>query len=238
MKIGKLSLTIVLGIFIFLSCSEEEDDLISQNCEENCTEIVGKIMTDDGSTPISNLKISLVWNHDPNSGPDIIRTKASTRTDNEGNYSLKFYLRDDELDNGFHRLYHDQIENNEFLGSDLNGINSFFELNRDTLLIQNHNIPKKAYLNLSFLNLDQVQQGNSLITEFSYPRPLGFSQSIDGQVRGWNSESEQNHLIEIVGNQTIELKIYRTINGVSTTEIETLFFDAGTTSDYIIDFND
>ncbi len=237
MKIGTFSLAIISGLFLFFSCSKQEDDLISQNCEADCTEIVGKVMTDDGSTPIPNLKISLVWDHDPNSGPDIIRTKASTTTDAEGNYSLKFYLRDDELDDGFHRLYHDRIETNEFLASNLNGINAFFELNRDTLIIQNHNIPRKAYLNLSFLNLDQIQQGNSLMTEFSYPRPTGFSQSIDGQIRGWNSESEQNHVIEIAANQPIELKIYRTIDGVSTIEIESLFFEAGTTSDYTIDFS-
>ena len=75
------------------------------------------------------------------------------------------------------------------------------------------------------------------MTEFSYPRPYGFSQSIDGQVRGWNSESEENHLLEIAGNQPIELKIYRTVNGVQSTEIENITFDAGTTSDYSIDFN-
>lgn len=61
------------------------------------------------------------------------------------------------------------------------------------------------------------------MTEFSCPRPSGFSQSIDGQIRGWNSESDQNYSIEIAGNQT--------------TEIETIFFDTGTISYYTIDLN-
>jgi hypothetical protein len=236
MKIGKLSLSIVLGIVLLISCSKEEDDLISQNCEADCTEIVGRIMTDNGTVPIPNLKITVTWDNIPYLGSGTIRTKATTRTDSEGNYYLKFYLRDDELNEGGHRMFYDELNNDVFLRADLNGI-SLFQINRDTTLTINHNVPKKAFLNLSLLNLNQIQQGNSFITEFSYPRPFEFSQSVDGQVRGWNSESDQNHLIEIAGNQPIELKIYRTVNNVLTTEIETLFFDAGTTSSYTIDFN-
>jgi hypothetical protein len=236
MKIKKLSFGIIIGVLILISCSKEEDDLISQNCETNCTEIVGKIMTDNGTVPISNLKLTVKWDNIPYLGSGIIRTKATTRTDLQGNFYLKFFIRDDELEEGGFRLSYEQLDNNEYLRTDLNGI-SLFQITRDTTLTISHNVPKKAYLNLSLLNLDQVQQGNSFMTEFSYPRPSGFSQSIDGQVRGWNSVSEQNHLLEIAGNQPIELKIYRTVNGIQSTEIENITFDAGTTSDYSIDFN-
>ena len=29
------------------------------------------------------------------------------------------------------------------------------------------------------------------MTEFSYPRPIGFSQSIDGQIRGWKANQSK-----------------------------------------------
>ena len=237
MKTIKLSFGIIIGVLFFIRCSKEENDLISQNCETNCTEIVGKIMTDNGTVPISNLKLTVKWDNIPYLGSGIIRTKATTRTDSQGNFYLKFLIRDDELEDGGFRLIYGPLDKNKYLRTDLNGI-SLFQITRDTTLILNHNVPKKAFLNLSLLNLDQVQQGNSFTTEFSYPRPFGYSQNIDGQVRGWNSESEKNSLIEIAGNHPIELKIYRTENGVQTTEIENIFFNAGTTTDYIIDFND
>lgn len=237
MKLIKLSFGIIIGVLFFISCSKEENDLISQNCEANCTEIVGKIMTDNGTVPISNLKLTVKWDNIPYLGSGIIRTKATTRTDSQGNFYLKFLIRDDELEVGQFRLIFGPLDKNKYLRTDLNGI-SLFQINRDTTLFINHNVPKKALLNLSLLNLDQVQPGNTFTTEFSYPRPFGYSQNIDGQVRGWNSESEKNNLLEIAGNQPIVLKIYRTENGVQTTEIENIIFNAGTTTDYIIDFND
>src|SRR5690606_24436702 len=104
MKIKKLSFGIILGVLIFISCSKEEDDLISQNCETNCTEIVGKIMTDNGTVPISNLKLTVKWDNIPHLGSGTIRTKATTKTDSQGNFYLKFFIRDDELEEGGFRL--------------------------------------------------------------------------------------------------------------------------------------
>lgn len=235
MKIVKSCFGIILGVLIFIGCSKKEDDLVSQNCETNCTEIVGKIMTDHGSTPITNLELTVIWDNTPHLGGGVIRTKAITRTDDQGNFNLKFFIRDDELEAGGFRLSYEQLDSNDYLRTDLNGI-SLLQIARDTTLTVNHNVPKKAFLNLTLLNLDQVQQGSSFSTEFSYPRPTGFSQSIDGQVNGWNSQSEQNNLLEIAGNQPIELKIYRNINGVQSTEIQNISFAAGTTSNYSIDF--
>ena len=236
MKIGKFNLIFVLGIFLLVSCSKEEDDLISQNCDEDCTEIIGKIMTDNGTVPIPNLQITVTWDNIPYLGSGIIRTKATTRTDSEGNYNLKFYLRDDELEDGGYRMSYEELNDGVFLATNLNGI-SLFEISRNTTLTINHNVPKKAFLNLSLLNLNDIQQGDSFSTEFLYERPLGFSQSIDGQVRGWNNESPNNNLIEVAGNHPIELKIYRRVNNILTTEIETFNFEAGTTSNFTIDYN-
>lgn len=239
MKTGKLSLGIgvFLAIFLFVSCSKEEEDPISLNYESNCTEIIGKIMTDSGTAPISDVKITLKWDNIPYLGIGTIRKKAITQTDSQGNFNLKFYMRDDEInDGGFYLEY--EINESKYISSHLNRI-EIFQIDRDTTLNINYNIPKKAFLNLTLLNLENIQhqQGDSFTADFDYEIPNGFTQSVGGQVISLSNLSESNNLIEVAGNIPIELKVYRRINGVSTSEINTLFLEAGTTTDYTIDFN-
>ena len=228
-----LKILIIIAL-VFQSC-EKEDDLISQNCETDCTEIVGKLMTDDGTTPIANRKITVVWDN-TSSGFGTVRTKASARTDSNGDFNISFFMRDDELESGIHRMYFDELNENEFLRSDLNGMPSIPSV-RDTMVIRNHNVVKKAFVNLTLLNLDDIQGSDRFWTNFDYPRPVGFSQSIDGQIRGWTNEFESNQVLEIAGNQEIIIEIVRKIDGITTTENETLFVEAGTTLNYTVDFN-
>ena len=235
MKIGKLSLGLILGIFLFVSCSKEEDDLISQNCESDCTQIIGKIMTDNGTVPISDVKLKVIWDNTPYLGSGTIRTKATTRTDSEGNFVLNFYIRDDEIEDGGFRIEY-ELNENKYLSSHLNRI-TIFQIDRDTTLNLNYNIPKKAYLNLSLLNLDNVQSPDWFATGFGYEAPEGFTQSVNGQHIGWNNQSNQNNLIEIPGNQNVKIEVFRGVNNITTTEIDNILIEAGTTFDYSIDFN-
>ncbi|PIB30691.1 hypothetical protein BFP78_00020 [Gaetbulibacter sp. 5U11] len=231
----KKSLRILIIIAFALQSCEKEDDLISQNCEADCTEIVGKLMTDDGTTPIANRKITVVWDN-TSSGFGTVRTKATKRTDSNGDFSISFFMRDDELESGIHRMSFERLNESEFLRSDLNGISSIPSV-RDTLIVRNHNVVKKAFVNLTLLNLDDIQGSDRFWTNFDYPRPTGFSQSIDGQIRGWTSEFESNQVLEVAGNQEIIIEIVRKINDITTTENETLFVEAGTTLNYTVDFN-
>ena len=231
----KKSLTILIITAFSLQSCEKEDDLISQNCEADCTEIVGKLMTDDGTTPIANRKITVVWDN-TSSGFGTVRTKATTRTDSNGDFSISFFMRDDELESGIHRMSFERLNESEFLRSDLNGMPSIPAV-RDTLIVRNHNVVKKAFVNLTLLNLDDIQGSDRFWTNFDYPRPTGFSQSIDGQIRGWTSEFESHQVVEVAGNQEIIIEIVRKINDITTTENETLFVEAGTTLNYTVDFN-
>lgn len=232
--VRKFRILLLTLSFVFQSC-EKEDDLISQNCETDCTEIVGKLMTDNGTVPIVNRNITVVWDN-TSSGFGTERTKASVRTDSNGDFNLKFFMRDDELESGIHRIYYDKLNENEFLRSDLNGIPSIPTV-RDTIIVRNHNVPKKAFVNLSLLNLDDIEGSDRFWTNFRYISPLGFSQSIDGSIRGWTNEFESKQLIEIAGNQPVVIEIVRIINDVSTTENITLFVNSGTILQYTVDFN-
>ena len=231
----KKSLRILIIIAFALQSCEKEDDLISQNCEADCTEIVGKLMTDDGTTPIANRKITVVWDN-TSSGFGTVRTKATTRTDSNGDFSISFFMRDDELESGIHRISFERLNESEFLRSDLNGMGTIPSA-RDTLVVRNHNVVKKAFVSLTLLNLDDIQGSDQFWTNFDYPRPTGFSQSVDGQIRGWTSEFESNQVLEVAGNQEIIIEIVRKINDITTTENETLFVEAGTTLNYSVDFN-
>lgn len=235
MKFRILSLKILFAILLFTSCSKEEDDFISQNCETDCTEIIGKIMTDNGTVPIADVELTVKWDNIPYLGSGTIRNKATTRTDSEGNFNLKFFIRDDEIENGGFRIEY-ELNESEYLSSHLNRI-TIFQIARDTTLNINYNIPKKAYLNLSLLNLDDVQSPDWFATNFGYETPEGFTQSVNGQHIGWNNQSNQNNLIEIPGNQNVRIEVFRRVNNVTTTEIDNILIEAGTTSDYTIDFN-
>ena len=231
----KKSLKILIIIAFALQSCEKEDDLISQNCEADCTEIVGKLMTDDGTTPIANRKITVVWDN-TSSGFGTVRTKATTRTDSSGDFNISFFMRDDELESGIHRMSFERLNESEFLSSDLNGMPSIPSV-RDTLVVRNHNVIKKAFVNMTLLNLDDIRDSDRFWTDFDYPRPTGFSQSIDGHIRGWTSEFESNQVLEVAGNQEIIIEIVRKINDITTTENETLFVEAGSTLNYTVDFN-
>ncbi len=226
---------ILILTLTFQSCTEKEDDLISQNCESDCTEIIGKLMTDNATVPIVDRKVTVVWDN-TSFGSGVVRTKATARTDSNGGFYLKFFIRDDELEDGLHRMFYDKLDNDEFLSADLNGI-PLLQIGRDTMLTRNHNVPKKAFLDLTLLNLNDFQQGDYFWTNFEYIRPVGYSQSIDGAIHGWTNEFDSNQLIELAGNQPIAIEIVREVNDIPTRKNDTLFINAGTTSNYTVDFN-
>ena len=194
LKINKLCALLILGLFFLNSCSKEEDDLASQDCNIDCTEIIGRIMTDNGTVPIPNLELTVIWDNRGLLGGGSIRNKAITETDDDGNYSLSFLIRDDELIEGQFLILYEEIDEDIYLVNNLKRI-SIFEIDRNTTLSINHNIPQKAFLNLSLLNLDNIQQGDSFSTNFSYESPSGFSQSVNGLIIGWNNESNSNNII-------------------------------------------
>lgn len=236
MKLMRLSILIVLSIIILSSCSKEEDDLISQDCNTDCTEIIGRIMTDNGTVPIPNLELTVTWDSRSGLNGGTIRTKAITETDANGNYSLSFLIRDDELLDGVFQISYDEIDEDIYATDNLNRI-VIFEIDRNTTLLVNHNIPQKAFLNLTLLNLDNIQQGDSFSTNFSYESIPGFSQPINGSVRAWSNESNNDNIIILPGNQQVELEIIRRVNNVTTRENDIIMIDSGSTLDYTIDYN-
>lgn len=231
----RTSIIFILMILILQSCSREEDDFFSINCETNCTEFFGKVMTDNGTTPISNLSLTVKWDNIQYLGSGVVRVKDRTTSDSDGNFRLNFFVRDDEISSGSFTIEY-EIDENKYYSSHLNKMTEFRIEKRDTTLNLNYNIPKKSYLYLNLQNLDKVEKSDYFSTTFSYEKPLSFKQSINGHAISWNNDSKQNNLIELVGNQKVLLKIIRRKNNVYETETDTLFIEAGRTLNYTIDY--
>lgn len=236
MKTLKLSLIACIGILLFISCSKKENDLISQNCQTDCTEIVGRIMTDNATVPIPNVKLTVKWKLFTSFiGGGTIRTKAITETDSQGNFDLSFFIRDDEINEGYYHLEY-EIDENTYIPGFHNRI-EIPELERNTSKNIYLNIPKKAFLNLTVLNLDDKNPGDYFSTNFSTEVPDGFKQSFNSTAIGWGNQPSQLKTIEIPANVPVKFNVVRKINGVSTTVTETLLINAGATKSQTVDFN-
>lgn len=234
MKKG-LNLFIIIIFISIYSCAKKEDDLISsEDCQVNCMEIVGKIMTDNGTLPISNLDLTLQWDNSYYSS-GVIRTKAKTRTDSDGRFYLNFAIRDDELLEGRFNIFF-KLAEEDYLEANLSGID-IYQIARDTTLKINHNIPRIANINLTALNMNEIKLLDYFSVQFDYQVPNGYSQNINGQIRSWNNESNTTNLIEVAGNQPIIVSVLRTKNDVQKIQYDTLFIEVGKTVNYTVDFN-
>ncbi|MBF8962711.1 carboxypeptidase regulatory-like domain-containing protein [Pontibacter sp. FD36] len=100
-KIYPYALLLAL-VCLLSSCTKEEDDYISKYCPGSCTEVSGQVLRGSGQ-PIKNMQLLVTWqNLRPfkGGGGGIIRKKAVAYTDDSGNYTLRFLLRDDEMEEG------------------------------------------------------------------------------------------------------------------------------------------
>lgn len=231
---GRIKIFVVV-LFVFLhGCIKEEDDLDGQNCELGCTMVTGKILTENGQVPLANLKLDVVWSKG-GYGFGSIRTKATSKTDLNGNFSLKFEIQDEELkEGGFGITY--ALDKDKYLDSN-RGI-PLYGVKKDTMLMVNYNIPRKAFLDISVLNTDKIEQGATFYTDLYYMTPSGLEQPVDGHILPWSNESDNYRELEVPGNQPIVLTESRQKGDERIQKIDTIVIEAGTTKKITIDYVD
>jgi hypothetical protein len=231
-----LSIATALIFLCFLSsCVEVEEDLGSQNCTENCTVIKGRVTTGDGTEPLSGANIKIRWsNVHPPYGGGIIRTKAKSKTDADGDYHIEFKSRADELLGGHYQLilyvgneYYKPVEGDSY---------SFcFSCDEEgETKIYNIYAPYKATLVVS-------AEG---IANFSELDRLGFSSTfkygIDGSektghVRAWYKDSyDKVYRIHIAAQQLVPVQNTLRRNGVLTYSYDTLYCEKGKEYEYVV----
>lgn len=93
----KKIILLITIILVFSSCEKIDDDS-NLVCTENCTTIFGKVYT-QYNTPLKNVAMKFKFQTtDPqNSNLTLTRILSKVRTNNLGEYSMNFYLKDEEL---------------------------------------------------------------------------------------------------------------------------------------------
>ena len=90
-------------MLLLTGCVKEEDDYISKYCPGSCTEVSGRVLQAANQQPIPGVQVLAIWDNTRNFKEGLggtVRKKAVAYTDEAGNYTLRFLLRDDEMLDG------------------------------------------------------------------------------------------------------------------------------------------
>jgi hypothetical protein len=226
-----LSASSVLFLLVFPGCHREENDLISQNCKNNCTVVSGQFLTNGGVSPLANVPITLFWGYTVMEGGSVEREKAVTRTDVNGNFRLSFSMRDDELENGgFYfkfnvdeQKYYTQNSSRLYLPV----------LKQDTLVYDTYIIPAKAFLDLSITNPDSLTATQGITSNFD----SRYGNALTGiAIIFWNDFPFPSNKLVVPANQPIFVQTNKYKHGVQSTTYDTLSLMAGETRQYSVTF--
>ena len=102
-RYNRLSAIALFSLFMLSSCVERQEDYISKYCPGSCTEVNGQVLQVSNGQPIPGMQLVATWqNLRPfkSGGGGTTRKKAVAYTDQDGHYTLRFLLRDDELVEG------------------------------------------------------------------------------------------------------------------------------------------
>lgn len=228
----------LLTILTFNSCIEEENDLRSQNCENSCAIINGIITTNDGMQPLTGVEVTAEWINTVYLGGGTIRKKAKTRTDNLGNYNLKFEVRSDELEAGYFSF--EVLTGKDYFRCNVNEYPSFsaFELKNDTTINMNLYIPYVAHLNAGISGLENASQGDYI--QVTVNPTVNIGPTVCGQVFGWYSDMEDPNWVyklDVPANQDLVIETMIRKGEVRTRKYDTLYISKGQTVDYTALYN-
>jgi len=163
---------------LLISCSRTDDSFIN-NCTTDCTTITGRI-TEGNDIGIPDAEIEFYFEENPLYS-SFKRIIARDRTDNNGNYELKGFIKDEELgyvnDGSFKiRLLEESLSNSYMKNTSINAvevgyytsINSYVEkyiseiFSRDTIIEYNLAIPKKVPLILKIREFQPINETDNI----------------------------------------------------------------------------
>lgn len=225
---------LALLTLLLSSCHTKTDDFISKHCPGSCTVIKGTLTTDAGSKPLAGVKLEVNWyKRDVLGISSSTRRKAVTTTDANGDFELRFLLRDDELPNPYSRNgsvvleAHANPENYLFcLGGNTLLVES--DLKRDTTITLNYVLPQKAFVEIQANNLQAKQQDDFLWTEFLFDAACSSAIS-------WFT-TDTKYTIPVAANQPVIIRTTKRKNGVESVTEETITLAPGQTSTYQVTF--
>jgi hypothetical protein len=218
----------ICGLLTISSCVREEDDLSSQNCTSQCTIVSGKFVTHDGTQPIPNVPVTLYWKNLQIGAGGVIRTKAIGTTNSNGDFLLKFAMREDELKQGYFAMKYDIRDPNYWtIGEKEFPIQ---KIRRDTMVFSSYLIPVKAYLDLQIANSNDIKPTDYFYSSFRFR----FGEYMNGTSVNWTYIPEKP--LEIAANQKVFVETNRIKSGVVSTTYDTLLLQKGERKVYSVTF--
>jgi hypothetical protein len=202
-------------------CIIEEDDYISKYCPGSCTEIKGRIRTGIGRQAMPGVQLVATWyNLYPLTGGGIVRKKAVTKTDAQGNYTLRFLLRDDELENGYIEIHYG-VDKDKYLDCRAGKTIHPGFLKRDTTYNLDFYFPKIAYLSLELTNAKDMAPTDLFFSTITYP--AGSSpENTCGQALSWHGAAGKSQTVPVAAEDKIVVVNSRFKNGIQVVDSDTL----------------
>ena len=216
-------------IIICLSCRKIENDLDSQNCTENCVTISGYLTTLDSTKALENIDLDVRYKETDGLGAFYLnRLKAQTTTDKKGFYSMKFGLREDELDtSAISRFELNVYLTDEYLFEEYS---YNFHAESSTDLKWNYYFPYKSTLKIHKKGIENMQPSDRIlltIETYSYPTYLNFYSNDSSGLYYWNVPAYQNLILKTtIFKNNIELS----------NNADTVYLEMNDTLDYDVDF--
>ncbi|WP_276497508.1 carboxypeptidase-like regulatory domain-containing protein [Pontibacter litorisediminis] len=162
-----LYFVLLLLVCSLAACEPIKYDYISKYCPGSCTTIKGRI-SDQNGAPVAGVQLRASW-HKPNYPlGGFTRHKAVATTDVNGNYELRFLLRDQELVEGYISL-ESEAELNAYLSCSVSNRWYGGEISRDTTVIQNYTITPSAMLKLHVTHTPEQPQFRAVVKYKLHP---------------------------------------------------------------------
>jgi len=217
------------GLLALVGC--KKDDKV-ETCPGSCTVITGRLLTAGGTTPLARVPLTVKWLNRVSLFGGDVRTKATATTNADGWYTLRFFVRDDELHQGYFKVDYSVDKSKYYdLGSDF----AFMELPRDTTIVQDYLIPRKAYVELVLTNPGALTAADSFWSNFSSRSGLFPGTSTAGPAVSWPLQGQSSR-VEVAGDQPVVVENLRNKAGVRVVTYDTLRIPAGTTQPYTVTF--
>lgn len=216
------------------SCTKEK----LEDCPGQCTIVSGHLVT-SGLQPLSAATVTASWHNGLGYGSS--RTKARTTTDAKGNYQVSFYMKDDELHDGYFDLTYG-VDKDRYYGLSNTDSPSTGQasLKRDTTYnLSTFLIPRKAFVKLTVPNSKQIQEYFSVDFTSAHMKSLTVTKQFSGggAVVGIPKQSDSfTTLVEIAGDQKVYIRATRSRNYIYTSTVDSMVVPAGTTRELTVNY--
>ncbi len=224
----------MLSFFIFQSCEKDDTAL---DCQADCTTVQGQIVTAKGE-PLPN--ISVAFDHFVSQGIGSSRRKIKeTRTDENGYYTMKFFIKDDELGveaDGLFELNIDysNLDSKVYMSTNQYYKHTMYYLDkRDTTIVLDFYNPKKAYITVNLNGFNPSTEDDYFKLESFFPSGIkneknsiwGFDYVL-GYGTSYKATSANSKIdsVLVAENDNNWISIRRWKGGVNLIDEDTIFF--------------